>query len=168
MSLPGKARSGWDAQPEGPCAILLAGDGRRPFSAQAVAEAVSRAAGNLIAVVTVAKIHGSAFGLPNPGLMPTRREIDERQEWVSEAMKTITALGGKADGQVAVTRKATSTLARIARTRSAGTIVIDETPYRGLRRFIEGDVGAELSRRCRRARIAVAIIPYLSGSPADL
>jgi K+-sensing histidine kinase KdpD len=75
------------------------------------------------------------------------------------------AAGGEADGQVAVTRKTTKTLARIARTREVKTIVIDETPYTGWRRFVEGDVGTELAKRLRADGIEVIVIPYDPNDP---
>ena len=150
---------GWDAQPTAPCEILLASDGRRAFTAHAVDEALVRAPHGLIAVVTVARIHGTAFGLPNPGLLPTRHELAERHAWVGHAVQVITDGGGQADGQVAVTRSVARTLARIARVRGARAIVIDETPHRGLRRFVEGDTGSDLTRLLRRERIEVVIIP---------
>jgi hypothetical protein len=37
--------------------------------------------------------------------------------------------------------------------------VIDETPAGGLRRLVEGDVGAELHRALRRDGIAVEVVP---------
>ena len=159
MRLFSSRAQGWDPQPTTPCQVLLAADGRRGFSQESVDEAVRRAAGGLIAVVTIARIHGTSFGLPNPGLLPTRKELEERYEWVGGAVSAVTARGGSADGQVVVTRRITHALAKVARARGADTIVIDETPHRGVRRFIEGDVGAELTRKLKAAGIGVVIVP---------
>ena len=159
--IPGRRRRGWDEQPTAPAATMLAADGRRRFSERAIAEAVALSPSGLVAVVTIAKIHGTQFGLPNPGLMPTRQEMKDRQAWVGTAVDAITAAGGEADGQVAVTRKVVKTLARIARTRGVTTIVIDETPYTGLRRFVEGDVGEDLRRKLRHDGIEVIVVPAL-------
>jgi NADPH-dependent 2,4-dienoyl-CoA reductase/sulfur reductase-like enzyme len=60
-----------------------------------------------------------------------------------------------------VTRKVVKTLARIARTRGVRTIVIDETPYTGLRRFVEGDVGEDLRRKLRDDGVEVIVVPAL-------
>jgi hypothetical protein len=155
----------WDPQPTTPCQILLAGDGRSAFSAQAVNEALARATAGSVGVVTVARIHGTSLGLPNPGLLPTRHELAERHGWVAAAVDTIVARGGAADGQVVVTRRVVRALARIARTRAARIIVIDETPYRGLRRLIEGDTGRELARRLRRDGIEVVVVPVSLSIP---
>ena len=163
--IPGRRRRGWDEQPTAPAAVMLAADGRRRFSERAIAEAVALSASGPVAVVTIAKIHGTQFGLPNPGLMPTRQEMADRQQWVGRAVDAIAKGGGEADGQVAVTRKAVKTLARIARARGVGTIVIDETPYTGVRRFVEGDVGHDLRRKLRHDGVDVVVIPYDPDDP---
>ncbi|MGI9117145.1 MAG: hypothetical protein ACR2JV_05880 [Gaiellales bacterium] len=164
--IPRRRKRGWDEQPVSPCAVLLAADGRRRFSRRAIAEAIALSPSGPVAVVTIARIHGTQFGLPNPGLMPTKQEMRDRHAWVGAAVDAITTAGGTADGQVAVTRKATKTLARIARTRGAQRIVIDETAYTGLRRFIEGDVGSELAKRLRTAGVEVTVIPFDPADPA--
>src|SRR4029079_5894925 len=69
-------RRRWDEQPQAPCDVLLASDGRHDFSSRAVARAAALAGdGGHVAVVTIAKIYGSSYGLPNPGLLPTKREL---------------------------------------------------------------------------------------------
>lgn len=158
-----RGRRRWDDQPIEPCAVMLAADGRRPFSPRSIEAAIAAAGDGPVAVVTIAKIHGTQFGLPNPGLMPTKQELRERNDWVGDAVDRIRAAGIDADGQIATTRKATKTLTRIARTRRPARIVIDETPYTGLRRFVEGDVGAELAKRLRGDGIAVEIVPAADG-----
>ena len=42
-----------------------------------------------VAVVTIAKIYGSSFGLPHPGLLPTKDEMAERQRWVEAAIRKL-------------------------------------------------------------------------------
>jgi hypothetical protein len=115
----------------------------------------------------MARIYGTQFGLPNPGLMPTKQELKARHDWVGLAVDAIIAAGGETDGQVAVTRKGTKTIARIARTRGARTIITDETQHSGLRRFVEGDLGAELARKLRADGIEVVVIPYDPADPAS-
>lgn len=140
--------------------MLLASDGRHDFSSRAVARAAALAGdGGHVAVVTIAKIYGSAYGLPNPGLLPTKRELADRREWVSGAVTTLEKSGAVADGQIATTRKATKKLAAVARLRRPRVVVIDETPETGLRRFIEGDVGSELRKKLRDDGIDVEVVP---------
>jgi hypothetical protein len=153
-------RKVFDVQPADACAVLLASDGRQDFSRAAVARAAAVAGGERVAVVTIAKIYGSSFGLPHPGLLPTKPELDERRGWVNAAIRGIEAAGGSADGQVAATRRAGKKLAAVARLRQPRVVVIDETPVRnGVRRLVEGDVGAELRRMLRKDGIEVEVVP---------
>src|SRR6476619_5824120 len=143
-------RRRWDEQPAAHCDVLLASDGRHDFSASAVARAAALAGrGGHVAVVTIAKIYGSSYGLPNPGLLPTKRELAERREWVSMAIRALEREGAVADGQIASTRRTTKKLAGIARLRRPRVVVIDANPQRGWRRVVEGDVGAELRKKLR-------------------
>jgi hypothetical protein len=153
-------RRRWDEQPAAPCDVLLASDGRHDFSSRAVARAAALAGtGGHVAVVTIAKIYGSAYGLPNPGLLPTKRELAERKEWLNGAIRTLEREGAGADGQIATTRKATKKLAAIARLRRPRVVVIDETPETGIRRFVEGDVGTDLRKKLRGDGIEVEVVP---------
>jgi hypothetical protein len=153
-------RKRFDAQPTHPCAVLLASDGRQDFSTRAVARAAALAGSEPVAVVTIAKIYGSSFGLPHPGLLPTTDELAERRGWVNGAIAGLEAAGAPADGQVAATRRAAKKLAAVARARQPRVVVIDETPVRrGLRRLVEGDVGSELRRMLRKDGIEVEVVP---------
>jgi hypothetical protein len=160
-----RRRRRWDAQPTGRSEVLLASDGRRDFSSKAVARAADLAeGGGSVAVVTIAKIYGSQFGLPHPGLLPTKQEMKERQDWLEEAIAALGRRGVEADGQIAATRKARKKLAEIAHMRGVHVVVIDENPGTGLRRLIEGDVGAELRRKLRKDGIEVEVIPHEAGA----
>jgi hypothetical protein len=153
-------RRRWDAQPTDRSEVLLAADGRRDFSSTAVVRAADLAGSDgRVAVVTIAKIYGTQFGLPHPGLLPTKQEMQERQEWVGNAVAYLRRRGLDADGQVAATRRATKKLAEIARLRGVRVIVIDESRATGLRRMIEGDTGRELRRKLRRDAIQVEVVP---------
>jgi len=139
---------------------MLASDGRQDFSPRAVAQAAALAGSGSVAVVTIAKIYGSSFGLPHPGLLPTKDELAERQRWVEAAIRKLRADGIAADGQVAATRRAAKKLAAVARARRVRMIVIDETTVRrGLRRLVEGDVGGELRRKLGKDGVEVEVIP---------
>jgi hypothetical protein len=160
-------RRRFDVQPIDPCVVMLASDGRQDYSPRAVARAAALADSGPVAVVTIAKIYGSSFGLPHPGLLPTRDELAERQRWVEAAIRKLHAAGATADGQVAATRRTAKKLAAVARARGARVIVIDETTVsKGLRRLIEGDVGAELRRKLRKDGIEVEVIPAEGASTA--
>jgi hypothetical protein len=159
-----RRRPTWDEQPTASCAVLLASDGREDFSARAVAQAAALADSGAVAVVTLAKIYGTRFGVPHPGLLPTKEELVVRQRWVAKAIVELRSLGVvEADGQVAATRRPAWKLANIAHVRGAAIVVIDATPSTGLRRLVEGDVGSELRRKLRKTAIAVEVIPASPG-----
>ena len=63
-------RRRFDIQPTNPCEVMLASDGRQDYSPRAVARAAALAGARPVAVVTIAKIYGSSFGLPHPGRKP--------------------------------------------------------------------------------------------------
>ena len=149
-----------DEQPTAPVAVLLASDGRQPFSDAAVAAALAAADGGAVAVLTIARIYGTSLGLPNPGLMPTRQELDERRRWIGAAAQALRRGGVRdVDGQVAATRRHARLIARVAQARDARVVVIDETTAHGIRRRVEGDAGEAVARRLRRTAIEVRIVP---------
>ena len=160
-------RRRFDAQPTSPCEVLLASDGRQDYSQGAVARAAALAGSKRVAVVTIAKIYGSSFGLPHPGLLPTKDELAERRGWVDGAIRALETAGATADGQVAATRRASKKLAAVARARRPRIVVIDETPVsKGLRRLVEGDVGSELRRMLRKDGIEVEVVPHSDAAAA--
>jgi hypothetical protein len=160
-------RRRFDVQPGSRCGVMLASDGRQDFSARAVARAAALAGSDTVAVVTIAKIYGTSFGLPHPGLLPSKDELAERRGWVNGAIRELQEGGAAADGQVAATRRAGKKLAAVARARGARVVVIDETTVkRRLRRMVEGDVGSELRRMLRKDGIDVEVIPHEDAAAA--
>lgn len=138
--------------------MLLASDGRTEISKDAVARAAALAGSEPVGVVRIAKIYGSSFGVPHPGLLPTKQELADHRGHVDRAIRGLRKKQVEADGQVAATRRATKKLAEIAQLRRARVVVIDETRARGLRRVVEGDVGSELRKKLRHTGIDVEII----------
>ncbi len=69
-------------------------------------------------MLAIAKIYGTQFGLPHPGLMPTQAEVDLRRQWIADAIAALERKGVEADGQLAATRKAIKLIARVAVARS--------------------------------------------------
>ena len=139
-------RRRFDRQPTAPAAVLLASSGA-PFSKAAVRRARELAAGEPVAVLSILKVYGSTFGLPNPGLLPTRRERDEQYANVSKAISQLERSGCTADGQIAATRSAGRTIARVARVRQVRYVVMDDSAESGVRRVIEGSVTSTVRRR---------------------
>ena len=139
-------RRRFDPQPTAPAAVLLASSGA-PFSKAAVRRARELAAGGPVAVLSILKIYGSTFGLPNPGLLPTRREREEQFANVQKAISQLERSGCKADGQIAATRSAGRMIAKVARVRQVRVVVMDDSAESGVRRVIEGSVTSIVRRR---------------------
>jgi nucleotide-binding universal stress UspA family protein len=140
------ARRRFDKQPTAPAAVLLASSGA-PFSKAAVRRARELAAGEPVAVLSILKIYGSTFGLPNPGLLPTRREREEQFANVKRAINQLERSGCTADGQIAATRSAGRMIAKVARVRGVRVVVMDDSAESGVRRVIEGSITSTVRRR---------------------
>jgi hypothetical protein len=156
--LPRLGRRRLDPQPLEPRTVLLATDGRAPLSAAAVARAAELAEPLGVAVLAAARIYGTQFGLPHPGLMPTREEVGARRDWIADAIAELERRGVDCDGQLAATRKPIKLIARVARARGVAYVVVDEGEARGIRRLVEGETGDDVRRRLRGAA-EVVIIP---------
>ena len=141
-------RRRFDPQPTAEAAVLLASSGA-PFSRAAVRRARDLAAGQPVAVLSILKVYGSTFGLPNPGLLPTRRERDEQLKIVNQAIAQLERGGCTVDGQIAATRSAGRMIAKVARTRNVRYVVMDTRPATGVRRIIEGELTNIVRRRLR-------------------
>ncbi len=141
-------RRRFDPQPTTEAAVLLASPGA-PFSRAAVRRARELAAGQPVAVLSILKVYGSTFGLPNPGLLPSRRERDEQLKIVNQAITQLERGGCTVDGQIAATRSAGRTIAKVARTRRVRYVVMDTRPATGVRRIIEGELTNIVRRRLK-------------------
>jgi Universal stress protein family len=139
-------RRRWDPQPTARAGVLLASSGA-PFSRAAVRRACELAAGEPVAVLSILRVYGSTFGLPNPGLMPTRREREEQLEIVGKAIGELERRGCTVDGQIAATRSAGRMIAKVARIRQVRYVVMDAQPTSGVRRIVEGSVASIVRHR---------------------
>jgi nucleotide-binding universal stress UspA family protein len=141
--------------------ILLATEGRAiPDAAIArVAELADRSASTpaRVRVLSIARVHGVAFGLPNPGLMPTRQELADQREFVASAIKRLKREGLPATGHVFGTRKATARICQEAVKYECQAIVMAADPDRN--RFV-GDMlwTQEPQRVRRRAKVPVFLV----------
>jgi nucleotide-binding universal stress UspA family protein len=113
-------------------AVLLASEGRE-FTAESITLAASRASlvDGSVLVLSIARIHGVSFGLPNPGLMPSKAEWDAQRAIVDHAVKKLRRRGLRAEGQVLGTRKPAQRICALAGEVGAGAIVMGADPSRG-------------------------------------
>jgi nucleotide-binding universal stress UspA family protein len=110
-------------------AILLATEGR-PISPLAVAKAAELAIAHhaTVHVLAVARIWGSAFGLPHPGLQPTARELDAQRGIVGDAITALRQRHVEATGEVTRSRGAAALISKRAQQRSCLAIVMTADP----------------------------------------
>ncbi|HWF56467.1 MAG TPA: universal stress protein [Solirubrobacteraceae bacterium] len=113
-------------------AVLLASEGRA-FTAETIGRAadLARAGDGSVLVLSIARVHGVSFGLPNPGLMPTKAEWDAQRDIVNHAVTKLRRRGLRAEGQVLGTRKPSQRICALADELGAGVIVMGADPSRG-------------------------------------
>jgi hypothetical protein len=139
-------RRKFDKQPSQPAAVLIASNGEK-IPGAAIRQALRISAGEPVAVVTIARIYGSSLGLPNPGLMPTRKEMEEQKGIATKAVSDLEKGGVEAWGQVAATRKATKTIAEAAVARGVRHVLVVRPEKSGWRLVVEGDVAKEVAHK---------------------
>jgi nucleotide-binding universal stress UspA family protein len=156
---PGKIRFGkakWDQQPSQSSAVLIATVGI-PIPATVIRRAVELSEGHPVAVVTIARIYGSSLGLPNPGLLPTKKEMDEQRAIVTEAIDRLERSGVEAWGQVATTRRYAKTITQAARARHVAHLLVVTREAPRWRKIIEGDVARDVRRRIGKQTVVEGI-----------
>ena len=145
-------------------APILAASAGDPFP-EAVLDAVVAAAGEErpeVVVLSVARIWGTALGLPHPGLYPTRREMDEQWAVVDTAAQHLQGRGFPVRTAVVRARHPGRAIARSADRLGAGLVVIAD-PGRGrLARILRGNPPAEIARR---TGIAVRPVTVVAKAP---
>jgi nucleotide-binding universal stress UspA family protein len=160
-----RRRAGGASHVEGPDpdsltarAVLLASEDREiPTSAIDLAARVAKRSGAPVHVFTIARIWGTSFGFPNPGLNPTRREWDEQRHNVEKAIGRLERKGVEADGRVVATRAGAKRIIREAKRLDCDVIVMGADPPRHMliRNFMWGQ---EPHRVQRRARVPVLLV----------
>jgi hypothetical protein len=126
----------------------------------------AKATGGTVTVVLPLKIHGYSFGMPNPGLMPTARERAAAEAAIAATVSRLRRAGVDVDGQIVVTRHAHKAITRIVRRRGASRVLLEDATASRLRRFLEGDLRTQLSRRLAPA-VTVAAASEPDGAPAS-
>jgi hypothetical protein len=126
--------------------------------------AAARATGGTVSVVIPLKIHGYAFGMPNPGLMPTAKERATAEEAITTTVRQLRRAGVDVDGQIVITRHAHRAIVRIVRRRRVTRVVLEESTAGRLRRLVEGDLHRQLVRRLGRS-VTVTTAAQAGGQP---
>jgi nucleotide-binding universal stress UspA family protein len=112
-------------------AVLLASE-ERPIPRKAVdlAARIAKRSDASVYVFVVARVWGTSFGFPNPGLQPTRQEWAAAKDVVSKAVARLEKKGVEVRGEVLGTRRATKMILRRAQRVGAGAIVMGADPTR--------------------------------------
>lgn len=141
----------------GSAQVLLATEGR-PIPAAAV-EAAAKLVhdGGHVEVFAVVRVWGTSLGLPNPGLLPSKREWDAQREIVSDAVRALRRRGVDASGHLVATRKATKRIVGEAARLGCEAIVMAADPPRNR---IVADLmwSQEPYRVRRRAKVPVHLV----------
>ena len=138
--------------------ILLASEGRA-ITPAAIARTIelARIADASVHVLSIARVHGTALGLPSPGLLPTKAEWDQQREVVSKAVARLRRKGIEADGHVLGTRKTTRRILDEAASEGCDAIVMAADPDRG--RLTRDLLWSQEPQRVRRkAKLPVFLV----------
>jgi nucleotide-binding universal stress UspA family protein len=143
---------------DGAAKVLLASEGREiPARAIAFASELARRGGGRVHVFSIARVWGTSLGLPNPGLLPSKREWDEQRAVVQQAVKALKRGGVEANGHVLATRKATKRIVAEAARLGCDAIVMAADPPRN-RLLADLMWSQEPYRVRRRARVPVYLV----------
>jgi len=130
-------------------AVLLASEDR-DISPQAISLAgkIAERSKAPVHVLVIARIWGTSFGFPNPGLMPNKREWDEQHKKAELAVRALKSWGLEADGHVLGTRNAAKKIVEKARIEGCGAIVMTADEPRG--RLVGNMIWSQEPYRVRR------------------
>jgi nucleotide-binding universal stress UspA family protein len=141
-----------------PRAVLLASE-ERAITAEAVdvAARLAAPAGAPVYVFAIARVHGASFGLPNPGLLPSKQEWDAQRASTSKAVKALRKRGIRAEGRVLGTRAAAKKIVAEAERLGCDAIVMGADPPRSpwVADFLWSQ---EPQRVRRRSRVPVYLV----------
>lgn len=149
VSSRGAAKAAPRTFPDPPERVLLASTGV-PFTHDVIARAIGLAtpAHAKITVLSIARVHGTSLGFPNPGLQPNRLEIKEQHDIIEEAAAILRAGGFEVRVAMSKSRNAPKMIARWGNAKNFHAIVVCDAPRAAWRRKIEGDLKREIERRC--------------------
>ncbi len=143
--------------------IMLASEGRA-FRVEAVQFAIALASRHeaSIDVLSVARVWGSAFGFPHPGLLPSVRELDAHRDRVAAVLASFSQAGISGEGMVLSSRQPAKHIAQQAERRGCDTIVMSADRRR---HWLVADFmwSQEPYRVRRRTALRVILIPEPAG-----
>ncbi|MGB0098617.1 MAG: universal stress protein [Solirubrobacteraceae bacterium] len=131
--------------------------GRYPTLAISRAIELARPSGASVHVLSIARVHGVSFGMPVPGLLPTKREWEEQRQIVAGAVERLRRKGLAARGHVLGTRKATKRIIQEATSEGCDAIVMAADSDRN--RLVADMLWTQEPQRVRRrAKVPVFLV----------
>ena len=110
-------------------AVLLASEEREiPRAAVDLAARIAERSNAPVHVFSIARVWGTSFGFPNPGLLPTKKEWDRQYDVVRKAVSRLRRKGVEADARVIGTRNAAKRIVQEARRLNCDAIVMGADP----------------------------------------
>jgi nucleotide-binding universal stress UspA family protein len=110
-------------------AVLLASEEREiPRAAVDLAARIAERSNAPVHVFSIARVWGTSFGFPNPGLLPSKKEWDRQHEVVRKAVARLRRKGIEADARVIGTRAAAKRIVQEARRLQCDAIVMGADP----------------------------------------
>ena len=110
-------------------AVLLASEEREiPRAAVDLAARIAERSNAPVHVFSIARVWGTSFGFPNPGLLPTKKEWDRQHQVVRKAVARLRRKGIEADARVIGTRAAAKRIVQEAKSRGCDAIVMGADP----------------------------------------
>ena len=108
-----------------------------------------------VLVLSVARIFGTRFGLPNPMLYPTKREWDEQQQIADAAAEALREHGIATKTKLVGSRSASTAIARWAEFLGCRAIVVGAPALTRTDRWLRGD---EPNRVAKKTRLPVHVV----------
>ncbi len=106
---------------------------------------------------SIVRIYGHAFGLPNAGPLPTKRDWERQRAIVADAVTRLSGKGVEIDGQVLATRAPAKTICDEAINEGWEAIVMAAGPNRN--RLVGYIMWSQEPQRVRRrARMPVFLV----------
>jgi len=138
--------------------VLLASEDRDISpSAISLAARIADRCNAPVHVMIIARIWGTSFGFPNPGLFPNKREWDEQRKKAELAVRALKDWGIEADAHVVGTRNAAKKIVEEARLHGCGAIVMTADEPRG--RIVGNMIWSQEPYRVRRrANVPVYLV----------
>jgi nucleotide-binding universal stress UspA family protein len=159
----GAARAAPRPVPDPPRRILLVSFAGSAITPDVIRQTVTLATPEhaKITVLGIARVFGTALGLPHPGLKPTPLEWEAQRKITQDAADELRLRGFDVLIAMARARNAPKLIGRWVRAKRFHAVVIPDPERPGWRRWIEGAVTKEVGRY---AKVPVHAVPTPAAS----